>query len=148
MVFLCHDVNDIFLEMAKMGRWVFSPASVSCPCSPSVCSPVRRRSPALQPLRQLLGISHKSVQVKAACEARTSQPSRPSRAPSQGDMKSDDLFYFTDLLLCRYVGLELVPNILFVFFLLSWVFSRLYVYPNWVIRSTLYDTLVRRFHAP
>jgi len=62
VVFLCHDVNDIFLEAAKMGR---------------------------------------------------------------------------------YVKWRTLPNVMFVIFVVSWIASRLVIFPNWIIRSTLLDTLVR-----
>lgn len=41
--------------------------------------------------------------------------------------------------LARYTGRDLLPNALFVVFLLSWIASRLMVFPFWVIRSVLVD---------
>lgn len=44
----------------------------------------------------------------------------------------------------RYSGRELPSNIAFVVFLLSWIATRLVMFPGVVIRSVLYDTAVRR----
>ena len=43
----------------------------------------------------------------------------------------------------RYARVETVPNIFFGLFLASWIVTRLALFPNWVIRSTLIDTVVR-----
>eukprot|EP00208_Stichococcus_sp_RCC1054_P000408 CAMPEP_0206138104 /NCGR_PEP_ID=MMETSP1473-20131121/3074_1 /ASSEMBLY_ACC=CAM_ASM_001109 /TAXON_ID=1461547 /ORGANISM="Stichococcus sp, Strain RCC1054" /LENGTH=293 /DNA_ID=CAMNT_0053531433 /DNA_START=347 /DNA_END=1229 /DNA_ORIENTATION=+ len=39
----------------------------------------------------------------------------------------------------RYAGRDLLPNALFVVFLLSWIATRLVMFPGCVIRSVLYD---------
>lgn len=43
----------------------------------------------------------------------------------------------------RYARVPALPNIAFAIFVLSWIVTRLAIFPNWVIRSTLIDTLVR-----
>ena len=43
----------------------------------------------------------------------------------------------------RYARLPVLPNLAFAIFLLTWIVTRLAIFPNWVIRSTLFDTLVR-----
>jgi TLC domain len=43
----------------------------------------------------------------------------------------------------RYARTPILPNFWFALFLLSWIVTRLAIFPNWVIRSTLFDTLVR-----
>lgn len=43
----------------------------------------------------------------------------------------------------RYSRTPILPNVWFALFLLSWIVTRLAIFPNWIIRSTLFDTLVR-----
>ena len=48
----------------------------------------------------------------------------------------------------RYSRTPILPNVWFALFLLSWIVTRLAIFPNWIIRSTLFDTLVRYvFHS-
>lgn len=42
----------------------------------------------------------------------------------------------------RYSRTPILPNFWFALFLLSWIVTRLAIFPNWIIRSTLFDTLV------
>jgi hypothetical protein len=49
---------------------------------------------------------------------------------------------------CKYMGLEVLANINFAFLIISWILSRLYFLPFYVVRSAIYDTEEILFNNP
>jgi hypothetical protein len=40
----------------------------------------------------------------------------------------------------KYLGFTFSSNVTFVFLIISWIYSRLYLFPNYVIKSAIYDS--------
>jgi hypothetical protein len=129
MVFLLHDINDIFLEV----RWrvvAFNPL----PCvSSDQCVESHRSNTTVF-----------DVPANSACDSLLHHAAGTARR-----LMFCMLHGMQTAKMVRYAGVTaLLPDTIFVMFMLTWIASRCIYFPFFIIRSTLFESAVSRQPPP